>query len=302
MTRTERRAHAELPHLETFCRAAEAGSFTAAAQALGLTQAAISQRIQALEQRLDVALFRREGGHVLLTDAGRRLHDYAQRILALTREAVQDVTGRPAPVAGELALAASSVPGEHLLPELLARFRERYPHIQVRAAVADSLAVLRQVEQGQCHLGLVGRPEDNPHLESRPFAGDRLTLVVPAEHAWAKRRRVTLDQLAGEPLVVREAGSGSRWCLEQALAAAGRSLRDMTVGLELGSNEAIKDAVRRGLGVAVLSTHAVAHDPRLRAVPVADLPLERAMFVVRDRRRALPITARLFLDLLEPAT
>src|SRR5438045_5184483 len=99
-----------LPHLETFARAAELSSFTAAARALGLTQAAVSQRVGALEQRLGVALFARQGGHVLLTDAGIRLYDYAQRILELHRAAIGDVAGRHAPLTGELALAASSVP------------------------------------------------------------------------------------------------------------------------------------------------------------------------------------------------
>src|SRR5215218_9238462 len=95
----------QLPHLETFAQAAELGNFTAAARALGLTQAAVSQRIQPLEQALDVPLFDRQGGHVRLTDAGHRLHDYARRILDLHREAFQEVSGRPSPLAGELTLA-----------------------------------------------------------------------------------------------------------------------------------------------------------------------------------------------------
>jgi DNA-binding transcriptional LysR family regulator len=292
-----------LPHLETFAEAAESGSFTAAARVLGLTQAAVSQRIQALEQLLGVALFERHGGRVLLTEAGRRLHDYAQRILALHREAVHEVTGRRPPLTGELSLAASSVPGEYLLPELLARFRERHPHVQVRATVTDSAQVLHRVEQGEAHLGLVGGKADNPHLEFRCFACDRLVLVVPAGHPWARRKRITLEQLCEQPLILREAGSGSRWCLEQALARAGKSVGDLRVALELGSNEAIKEAVPRGLGLAVLSTHAVEQEVeagRLHALQVAGLPLVRQMFVVWDRRRALPIPARLFLDLLQP--
>src|SRR5260370_1201398 len=143
----------QLPHLDTFARAAELSSFTGAARDLGLTQAAVSQRIQALEQALGVQLFARQSGHVLLTDAGRRLYDYAQRILELQREAVADITGRTAPLTGELALAASSVPGEHLLPDLLAVFRERHPHVQVRVSVSDSRDASHLVEQGQAQLG-----------------------------------------------------------------------------------------------------------------------------------------------------
>jgi DNA-binding transcriptional LysR family regulator len=293
----------QLPNLETFIRAAEQSSFTAAAKALGLTQAAVSQRIHVLEQELGVPLFVRQGGRVLLTEAGRRLHEYAQRILELHREARAQVSGRPASLSGELFLAASSVPGEHLLPRLLAAFGQQHPHVQVKATVLDSQMVLEQVEHGQVHLGLVGGKGDSPHLEYRCFACDTLALVVPASHPWSRRASVSLEDLASQPLVLREAGSGSRWCLEQALARAGKSLRDLRIAVELGSNEGIKEAVLRGMGVAVLSNQAVQKEVQagqLHALEVAGLPLQREMFAVWDRRRVLPIPARLFLDLLEP--
>jgi DNA-binding transcriptional LysR family regulator len=293
----------QLPYLETFVAAAELNGFTAAARALNLTQAAVSQRIQALEQALGAQLFRRQGGRVLLSEAGQRLHPFAQRILALHHDAREAVSGQKAPLAGELSLAASSVPGEHLLPGLLSAFRQRHPHVQVRASVADSQAVLEQVEHGRAHLGLVGGKGDSAHLEHRCFACDTLALIVPARHAWARRKRVTLEQLRNQPVIVRETGSGSRWCLEHALARAGLSLHDLRIALELGSNEAIKEAVLGGMGLAVLSTRAVHKEVQagqLHAVAVAGLPLLREMFVVWDRRRVLPIPARLFLDLLEP--
>jgi DNA-binding transcriptional LysR family regulator len=294
----------QLPHLETFAEAAERGSFTAAGKALGMTQAAVSQRIHALEERLGVPLFDRQGGHVVLTDAGHRLHGYAQRILALHREAMEELTGKRAALSGELSLAASSVPGEHLLPDLLTVFRERHPHIQVRATIADSRQVQQQLEQGQAHLGLVGGKTDSPNLEYRVFATDELAVIVPAKHPWARRKRLALEQLYEQPLILREPGSGSRWCLEQALARVGKVTSALQVALELGSNEAIKEAVLRGLGLAILSTHTVRHEVEagtLHALPIADLPLTREMFVVWDRRRALPIPARLFLDLLAAA-
>ncbi len=294
---------APLPHLETFVKAAELSSFTAASRALRFTQAAVSQRIQQLEQALGVALFQRRGGRVMLTDAGQRLYSYAQRILALHAEARQEITGHKAPVSGELSLAASSIAGEHFLPALLSAFHEKYPGIQVRATVTDSQAVLDQVEQGLAQLGLVGGKRDSPHLEYRCFACDALVLVTPARHPWSRCKQITLDQLAQQPLILREAGSGSRWCLEQALAQAGKSLHELRIALELGSNEAIKEAVLQGLGVAVLSARVVARELKsrqLRGFPVADLPLMRKMFAVWDRRRVRSIPAQLFLDLLEP--
>ena len=293
----------QLPYLDTFTKAAELNSFTAAARALGLTQAAVSQRIQALEQALKEPLFHRQGGHVLLTDAGHRLYAFAERILALHREAIQDITGRAAPLIGEVTLAASSVPGEHLLPDLLAAFQEKHPHLQVRAAVTDSQHVLQQVEAGHVHLGLIGGKKDSPHLEFRCFATDALVLIVAPKHPWAGRKRVTLAQLLEQPVILREAGSGSRWCLEQALAKAGKSLYDLSVTLELGSNETIKEAVLRGMGAAILSSRTVQKEldaGKLHALQITGLDLTREMYVTWDKRRVLPIPAKLFLDLLSP--
>jgi DNA-binding transcriptional LysR family regulator len=294
----------QLPHLETFAKAAELSCFTAAARSLRLTQAAVSQRVQALEQALGTSLFQRRGGRVLLTDAGRRLYPYAQRILALHDEARHEITGRKTAVAGDLSVAASSVPGEHLLPAILPAFRDKHPHIQVRVTVTDSQDVMDQVEHGKAHLGLVGGKADNPHLEFRPFACDEMVLVVPAGHPLIRRKRASLRDLCGQPLILREAGSGSRWCLEEALGKAGKSIRDLQVVLELGSNEAIKEAVRRGMGIAVLSSQVIEQEEEaglLHGLRVSGLALKRQMFLVWDRRRVLPIPARLLLDYLAPA-
>lgn len=292
----------QLPHLGTFSKAAELSSFTGAAKALGLTQAAVSQRIQALEKALNKSLFDRRTGRVLLTKAGQKLYTYAQRILDLHREARREITGHEPPVAGELLIAASSIPGEHLLPSLLSVFGQRHPHIQVRATVSDSMAVIGQVERGEVSLGLVGRKSEKPHLEYRFLASDRMVLIVPPGHSLSRRKKVTVEQLIAHPLVLRESGSGLRHCFEKSLERAGRSLGELRVALELGSNEAIKEAVRRGIGVAILSTYAVQKELRageLYALEVSDLHCDRDMFIVHDRRRVLPPQARLFLIFLE---
>lgn len=291
-----------LPYLDTFSRAAELASFTAAAAADGMTQAAVSQRIHALEKTLGVSLFERRGGRVLLTESGRKLYDFAQRILDLHRQARQEVTGRHTPIRGPLLLAASSIPGEYLLPGIVAVFHKQFPEIQVRASQMDSTQVLDQVEQGRVHLGLVGRTRDGSPLEFEPFATDEMVLVVRPDHRWARRRRVPLKDFCRAPLVLREPGSGSRWCLEQALAEQRMSLADLNVVLELGSNEALKEAVLNGTGVAVLSRLAVKKElesAALRGLAIDGLALDRTMFVAWDPRRALPAPARIFKQFLQ---
>ena len=295
----------QLPHLETFSKAAEASSFTAAARALKLTQAAVSQRIQVLEKTLGESLFRRRGGRVLLTDSGRRLYEFAQRILSLHDEARHAITRKKAVIAGDLSLAASSVPGEHLLPGFLQDFHRRFPGIQVRVTVTDSLDVFNMVEHGKAQVGLVGGKSKSPHLEFRTFGCDNMVLAVPARHALAKRKQISLDQFCRLPLIVREAGSGSRWCLEEALARAGKSMKDLRIVLEMGSNEAIKEAILRDMGLSILSESVLEKEiqaGQLRTLRVAELPLRRDLFLVWDKRRVLPAPARHFLDFLKPCS
>jgi DNA-binding transcriptional LysR family regulator len=292
----------QLPHLATFSKAAELSSFTGAAKALGLSQAAVSQRVGALEKTLGKPLFKRQGGRVLLTQAGQQLHDYAQRILDLHREARREVAGHEAPVGGDLLLASSSIPGEHLLPALLSVFGQQHPQIRVRATISDSMGVMAQVERGEVSLGLVGRKADKSHLECRYLASDRMVLVVPPDHGLSKWNKVSVKQLRRYPLVLREVGSGLRHCFEKSLEKVGLSLTDLRVALELGSNEAIKEAVLRGIGIAILSTYAVQKELKtgeLHALDVSDLHCDRDMFIVQDKRRVLPFPARLFLLFLE---
>jgi DNA-binding transcriptional LysR family regulator len=291
-----------LPYLVTFATAAELGSFTAAGRKLHLSQAAVSQRVHSLEKSLGKPLFERQGGKVRLTAAGRTLHDYAQRILELHREARQQITGLPISVEGRLLLAASTVPGEHLLPALVSGFRQQFPHIHLQATVGDSKAVLEQVERGTVSLGLVGQKNDSPHLEFRFLARDHVVLVVPAHHALSRKRKVTLRQLRSQPLVLREVGSGLRHCVEKSLEKAGTSLAAFNVAVELGSNEAVKEAVLQGVGVAFLSGYVVQKEVRsglLHVLPVEGLHCDREMFIVWDKRRVLAAPVRRFLHYLE---
>jgi DNA-binding transcriptional LysR family regulator len=277
-------------------------NFTAAADELHLTQAAVSQRIKTLEHDVGQSLFERQGGRVYLSEAGRRLYDFAQKILLLHRAARSALGQPPEEVAGDLLLAASTVPAEYLLPAILQDYQKRYPKVRVAATVADSEAVLHLLDGGKVSLALVGRPGPAAWSESRPFARDRQVLVVPPSHAWSRRDHVSLDQLAKEPLIIREKGSGSRASFEEGLGKVGRDLSGLKILLELGSNEAIKEAVLRGSGIALLSAFAVKHDvetKRLLALEVDSLDTSRDLFLVTDRRRILPPAGRAFVEVLE---
>ena len=293
---------AELPHLATFASAAEHASFTAAAAALGITQAAVSQRIAILEKEVRISLFNRRAGKITLTEAGERLYKFARQILDLHGQARASLSGAYPAVSGDLSIAASSVPGEYFLPSLLSAFHAEYPDVHVRATVSDSGLVLNEIEKGRATLGLVGQKTENPHLEFRTIASDSLVLIVTPEHPSLARKTISPAALKSERLIVREPGSGSRSALEQGLTRAGMSLADLNVALELGSNAAIKDAVQRGLGVAFLSRLAVQKELRtndLRTIAVKGIDLNRDFYLVYNRRRPLPPAAAAFLHFLE---
>jgi DNA-binding transcriptional LysR family regulator len=292
---------AELPHLATFAVVAERRGFTAAAAELGVTQAAVSQRIAVLENELRVSLFDRRAGRVALTEAGQRLYRYARTILDLHGQARADVGGFRPTVSGDLPLAASSVPGECFLPALLSAFHDKYPGVHVQATVSDSGAAMQDVVKGRAAVGLVGQKADKAGLECRPIGGDTLVLVVAPGHRFAARKRIPLNALTGESLILREHGSGSRCALAKSLERSGTSLAGLNVTLELGSNAAIKDAVKRGMGVAFLSRLAVQREldaGELRAVAVGGLSLDRRFYLVYHRRRPLSPAASAFLHFL----
>lgn len=292
----------ELPHLSTFVRAAEQGSFTAAASALGITQAAVSQRIALLEKELRLALFDRRTGKIALTEAGERFYEYARRILDLHEQARTDLAGWHSSISGDLLIAASSVPGECVLPALLSAFHAEHPRVRVRASVSDSGSVIADLERGRAPVGLIGQKAEGTNLVFRPIGSDSLVLIVPAGHAWARRRFITLRDLTNESLIVREPGSGSRHVLEKSLERAGASLAELNVSLELGSNAATKDAVKHGLGIAFLSRLAVQREldaKELAAVAVRGLCLDRNFYLVYHRQRPLSPAATAFRRFVE---
>ena len=170
------------------------------------------------------------------------------------------------------------------------------------ATVSDSGSVLKDIEKGRATVGLVGQKTEGPNFDFRPIGSDRLVLIMPPERPATAQRPVWLRALAGERLIIREPGSGSRRALERGLERAGTSLAALNVMLELGSNAAIMDAVRRGLGVAFLSQRAVQRDldsEELRTVTVQGLDLTRQLYLVVHRRRPLPMAAIVFLHFLE---
>ncbi len=283
--------------LEIFVKVAELGSFSRAAEALFLTQPTVSEHIRGLEEELGVRLLDRLGRGAAPTKAGQLLLGYARRILELHREARQAVDQFQGRMSGELVIAASTIPGEYVLPALIGRFKEKYPDISISLLIGDTQRVVEWVLEGRAELAVAGAQIDHRALEYRELMPDELVLVVSAAHPWHGKKTATLEEVRAEPLIVRERGSGSRHTLERALAEVGLDLSDFRVVGEMGSTQAIKQAVKAGVGISLISKRAVAEECQhgtLHCVKVKDLRFSRAFYLVTSTTRTRSPLAEAF--------
>jgi len=292
----------DLRRLEIFAKVAELGSFSRAAQALSLTQPTISEHVRALEDELGVQLLDRLGRGAATTRAGDLLLGYAQRMITLAREARQAIDQFQGRLSGELIVGGSTIPGEYVLPALIGQFKTKQADISIVLLIGDSRQVTEWVDDGRVELAIVGARPAQRTLDARELMGDELVLVVPAEHAWAHRQTVSLAEVQAEPMVVRERGSGSRQALEHALDEAGTSLAAFRIVGEMGSTQAIKQAVRAGLGVSLISKRAVEDECKAGLVvclKIAQLSVRRAFYLTTHRDRTRSPLGLAFLAFLE---
>lgn len=294
----------DLAWLETFLAVARRGGFTAAATERGLTQPGASRQVQKLEQAVGTPLLERAAGGVRLTPAGARFRDYAEAAVAANRAILDeirgdagDAAGEAPPLTGALRIAASSTPGEFLVPGLVAAFVARHPGVRPEVAIADSAAVAAEVRARRAEVGFVGARLGERGLRYRPVAADEVVLAVPAGHPFAARGEIALGELAGQALLEREGGSGTAASVRRVLAARGLAVPAHRTVMTLGTSQAIVSAVERGYGVGWVSSIALAGRDPGRVVPVrlAGVPLRRVLSLVVERGRALPPVAAAFV-------
>ena len=291
----------DFPRLTVFQAVARRLSFSQAADDLHLSQPAVSQHIRQLEAELGVKLFQRAGNRVELTDAGRILADYAGRVATLSEEVRRVLSEMAGLKRGFLRLAASSTPGLYLLPEALARFGQRYPGIEVSLWLGNSGTVAQQVLQGAADLGFVGLRPELPGLQVRPFVEDQIVLATPPGHRLTREVVFNQELLAGETLILREAGSGTRRVVEDCLVQL--QVQPERVLLMAGC-EGVRRGVAAGLGVGFASRRSLALElvqGLLCISPIAELTFQRPLYTLarKDRRHtsaALAFVATLTKD------
>lgn len=294
----------DIRRLEVFCRVLELKSFTRAAEAVLLTQPTVSENVRLLEEALGEKLLDRLGREVLPTPAGRLLYEYACRIIQLRDEALQAMRRYRGDLAGTLALGASTIPGAYILPPLIESFRAPRPDIQLHLRIADSAAVVEELLHDQLELALVGARLKEQRLDCDEAFADELVLTLFPGHPWAGRESVRPEELAAEPFILREPGSGTRLVMTQALREHGFDPARLRVVAEMGSSEAVRQGIRFRLGISILSSLAVAEDVRrgdLATVPLEGVRIRRPFYLVRRKGRQLSPLALAFYEHLRRA-
>ncbi len=228
-----------------------------AARALGITQPAVTQQIRRLEGALGLRLFHRAGRRLVLTEAGQTLESFAGRIFHLVDAARDALEGASALQTGHLKIGASRTAGAYYVADLIDRFKRRYPGVKVSLSVGNSQMILAGIRDFTLHAGLIAGLPDDAQLVSRPLIRDRMVVVLPPDHRLARKSIVSILDLRGSPMILREPGSTTRHLIEQAFQAHGVTVE---ASMELESNEAIKSAVADGLGVAIMAQAAVAQE------------------------------------------
>jgi DNA-binding transcriptional LysR family regulator len=291
-----------LRQLRTFKTVADLNSFSLAAQRLKLSQPSVSYQVKELEETLGLPLLDRLGKRVQLTEGGTLLYGYARRMLDVLDDATVAIEEMRGIKRGNLRVGASTTVGIYLLPAALGAFKKLHPGLVISLEIGTRARVQEQVLHNELDLAVVGPALKDPELTVIPFISDELVVVAPAGHPLATRRGLTLKDLAGQPFVMREAASGSRWSLEKAARKAGVKLQ---VGMELGSNGAIKHAVESGLGLAVISRYACTLElssGRLVELGVRGFPIRRDWHIVHLRRRKLPASVSTFIEFLRDSS
>lgn len=288
--------------LNVFLVAAETLNFTEAARQLHMTQPSVSQHIQALETHFDLALFNRSGRYLELTEAGRKLVPLARKMVRqwiAIEEAMETLKGE---VVGHLLVGCSTTPGKYILPQLLAHFHRRYPHVKVSCQVSSQEQSLQALCEGNSHFCLASAPHTTySDIQFRKFTTDHIQLIAPLDHPWALRGEIEPEELLDVDFIMREEGSGTREAARAGLADIGVAESDLKTLITLGNSEAIALAVQEGLGVGFVSTFILTKivEGRVAPIQVRGLSLSRDIFLVRHTRHSATAAQNAFWDFIE---
>jgi DNA-binding transcriptional LysR family regulator len=273
--------------LQVFHTVARLLSFTKAAETLHMTQPAVTFQVRQLEEHFNTRLFDRTHNRISLTDAGKKVYEYADRIFEIYSEmenAVREMTGE---ISGALTIGASTTIAEYMLPTLLGDFKEKYPEVTIHLKVSNSDGIVSMVENNTIDLGVVESPVGNKNLVVETCKRDQLVGIVPPGHPMVGNDSIKFTDLLEYPFICREEGSGTREVINDYLHQLPDSGASLKIAMELGSPEAVKGAVEAGMGVSVVSRATIQKELRLKTLVELNLdpPLDRPFSFVHQKQK-----------------
>lgn len=289
--------HVTLRQLQTFEAVARLRSFSRAAEEMHVTQPTVSKQIRLLHEQVGLPLIEQLGKKIFLTEAGRELYATCADWLDTWGRFGQTIANLKGLKQGRLKIAAVTTT-KYFMPRILGPFCAQFPDIDIALEVVNRDRLLNRLSHNEDDLYIMGVPPEGMEMESEPFMSNPLVVIAPVNHPLADQKQVPLSRVAMEPFVVRERGSGTRMTTEKVFRDHELSLK---IKMELGSNEAIKQAVAGGLGLALLSRSTLNHDPGqegLAVLNVEGFPVMRAWYVVRQKGKQMSVVAGTFLEFL----
>jgi DNA-binding transcriptional LysR family regulator len=273
--------------LQVFHTVARLLSFTKAAETLHMTQPAVTFQVRQLEEHFNTRLFDRTHNRISLTDAGKQVFNYADKIFeqyAEMENAVREVTGE---ISGALIIGASTTIAEYMLPALLGDFKAKYPDVTVHLKVSNTDGIVSMVENNDIDLGVVEAPVSNKNLMVEVCRIDQLVAIVPPKHPLAHESSLPVSKLVQYPFICREEGSGTREVISEHLHAGGVNNNELNICMELGSPEAVKGAVEAGMGISITSNATIIKELQLGTLVAVKLepPLERPFSFVHQKQK-----------------
>jgi DNA-binding transcriptional LysR family regulator len=290
--------HATLHQFKVFEATARHGSFTRAAEELFLTQPTVSMQVKQLTKALGLPLFEQVGKRLYLTDAGRELYSTCQDVFEKLDQLEMRVADLKGMKQGRLRLAVITT-AKYFVPRLLGPFCQRYPGIDVSLVVTNHEQAIERIANNQDDIYVMSQLPEHLGVKAHPFLDNPLVVMAPKSHPLAGQKNIPLARLAEEPFIMRESGSGTRRAVQKLLDEHGIEVK---VRLELGSNEAIKQAIAGGLGLSVLSCHTLTpdgHSGDLTILDIEGFPIKRQWYLVYLGGKQLSVVARTFLEYLQ---
>jgi len=284
--------------LALFHAVAQAGGISRGAERLHVSQPAVSKQIKELEDALGIRLLERLPRGSRLTDGGKLLAQYVQRMAVVEEETARAIEEFRGLKRGRLAVGASTTIGAYLLPQVFGEFHRQHPDIELELEIANTETIQNQLMAGSIEIGLTEGLMEAEHLDSEVFHEDELVAIAPRGHLLLKQKRVTARELCREPFILREAGSGTRAVVERALGKRGLTVKPV---LSLASPEAIKRAVIAGVGIAIVSRLAISCELQigsLAVIPIKDLVIRRPLHLQKLRSKNPSPAVSQFLKLL----